>query len=101
IPGAKGSQAPETYERFAEVAQEMSGPVDVAGLNQSGIALLANAPEAINRLEKAEDVGINSLSCWFRMGGMEHRKVMKAMKRYATEVLPYFKAVREKQKVGQ
>jgi site-specific recombinase len=79
----------------------MKGPVDVGGLNQSGIALLADAKEAVNRLEAAEDAGINSLSCWFRMGGMEHRKVMRAMKRYADEVLPYFKAVQRKQRVGQ
>ncbi|MEH7274558.1 hypothetical protein V7125_13100, partial [Neobacillus vireti] len=100
IPGAKGQQAPETYERFAEVAKEMEGPINIAGLNQSGIALLADAKEAVNRLEVAEEAGINSLSCWFRMGGMEHRKVMKAMKRYADEVLPYFKAVQRRQKVS-
>ncbi|MBU8906250.1 LLM class flavin-dependent oxidoreductase [Desertibacillus haloalkaliphilus] len=96
IPGAKGMQAPKTYERFAEVAKEFDGPLDVRGLNDTGVALLTDAQDAINRLEIVEQAGVNSLSCWFRMGGMEHRKVMKAMKRYADEVLPYFKAINEK-----
>nr|WP_263326598.1 LLM class flavin-dependent oxidoreductase [Neobacillus sp. Marseille-Q6967] len=99
IPGAKGTQAPATYERFAEVAKEFDGPLNVAALNEGGVALLAGPQEAVERLEKVEDAGIDSLSCWFRMGDMEHRKVMKAMKRYADEVLPYFKTTTPK-KVG-
>lgn len=91
IPGAKGTQAPPTYERFAEVAKEFSGELDLNVLNEGGIVLLSGAGEAINRIEKAENSGIDSLSCWFRMGDMEHRKVMRSMKRYADEVLPYFK----------
>jgi len=94
IPGAKGTQAPATYERFAEVAREFDGPLNVSALNDSGVALLAGPKEAIERLEKVEDAGVTSLSCWFHMGDMEHRKVMKAMKRYAEEVLPYFKAAK-------
>ena len=93
IPGAKGSQPPATYERFAEVAKEFEGaPLNVGSLNETGVALLAGAEEAIQRLEAIEATGITSLSCWFRMGDMEHRKVMRAMKRYAEEVLPYFKS---------
>ena len=92
IPGAKGTQAPPTYERFAEVAKEFSGDLDLNVLNEGGIVLLGGANEAINRIEKAENYGIDSLSCWFRMGDMEHRKVMRTMKRYADEVLPYFKS---------
>lgn len=92
IPGAKGTQAPETYERFAEVAKEFEGPLNVAALNESGVALLSGPEEAVDRLEKVEDTGITSLSCWFRMGDLEHKKVMRAMKRFADEVLPYFKS---------
>lgn len=101
IPGAKGSQAPATYERFAEVAKEFDGPLNIGALNQSGVALLADSKEAIDRLEKVEEAGIESMSCWFRMGDMEHRKVMRAMKRYADEVLPYFKSAKRNEKVGQ
>ena len=92
IPGAKGTKAPETYERFAEVAKEFEGPLNVAALNESGVALLSGPEEAVDRLEKVEDTGITSLSCWFRMGDLEHKKVMRAMKRFADEVLPYFKS---------
>ncbi|WP_458413493.1 LLM class flavin-dependent oxidoreductase [Schinkia sp. CFF1] len=92
IPGAKGTQAPATYERFAEVASEFDGPLNVGALNDSGVALLADSKEAVTRLEAVENAGVTSMSCWFRMGDMEHRKVMKAMKRFADEVMPYFKS---------
>ncbi|WP_203553288.1 LLM class flavin-dependent oxidoreductase [Bacillus sp. B15-48] len=101
IPGAKGAQVPATYERFAEVAKEFEGTLNIGGLNQSGVALLSGGQEAVNRLEKVEDAGVNSVSCWFRMGDMEHRKVMKTMKRFADEVLPYYKAAKRTEKIGQ
>jgi alkanesulfonate monooxygenase SsuD/methylene tetrahydromethanopterin reductase-like flavin-dependent oxidoreductase (luciferase family) len=99
IPGAKGTQAPATYERFAEVAKEFDGPINVGALNQSGVALLSGSEEAVNRLEIVEQSGVNSMSCWFRMGDMEHKKVMRAMKRFADEVLPYFKSPVQKANV--
>ena len=101
IPGAKGSQVPATYERFAEVAKEFEGTLNIGALNQSGVALLSDPQNAITRLERADEAGINSVSCWFRMGDMEHRKVMRTMKRFADEVLPYFKSMNRSQMVSQ
>lgn len=100
IPGAKGSQVPATYERFAEVAKEFK-ELNIAALNESGVALLSSPREAVDRLEKVEESGINSVSSWLRMGDLEHRKVMRTMKRIADEVLPYFKTVTRPEKVGQ
>ena len=96
IPGAKGTQAPATYERFAEVAKEFDGPLNIGALNESGVALLDSPQGAVNRLETVEDAGIDSMSCWFRMGDLEHRQVMRAMKRFAEEVMPYFKSPAER-----
>ncbi|MEH7178185.1 LLM class flavin-dependent oxidoreductase [Neobacillus vireti] len=92
IPGAKGTQAPATYERFAEVAKEFDGPLNIGALNTGGVVILDSPQGAVNRLEPVEDAGIDSMSCWFRMGDLEHRQVMKAMKRFADEVMPYFKS---------
>ncbi|SDI09730.1 Flavin-dependent oxidoreductase, luciferase family (includes alkanesulfonate monooxygenase SsuD and methylene tetrahydromethanopterin reductase) [Alteribacillus persepolensis] len=96
VPGARGEKAAESYERFAEVAQEMSGPVDVKSLNEAGIALLEDPDTAIEKLEDIEKYGITSMSNWFRMGDMEHRKVMKTMKNFARDVMPYFKPTGKK-----
>ena len=46
---------------------------------------------AIREIQELEKVGIDNLSCWFRMGGLEHRKVMNTMKLFAEEVMPHFK----------
>ncbi|WP_216829878.1 LLM class flavin-dependent oxidoreductase [Alkalihalobacterium elongatum] len=101
VPGARGEKAAKGYERFAEVAEQMSGPVDVGMLNEAGIVLLENSKAAVDKLELIEQAGVDSLSCWFRMGGMEHRKVMKTMKLFAQDVLPYFRPTSAPQKVEQ
>ena len=71
----------------------------MGALNQTGVALLAGSEEAVNRLEAVENAGVNTMSCWFKMGDMEHKKVMRTMKRFADEVLPYFKSPVQKQTV--
>ena len=90
IPGAKGTQAPATYERFAEVAKEFDGANRCRCFKSNWRCLLAGSEEAINRLEAVENAGVDTMSCWFRMGDMEHKKVMRTMKRFADEVLTIF-----------
>ncbi|SDI09339.1 Flavin-dependent oxidoreductase, luciferase family (includes alkanesulfonate monooxygenase SsuD and methylene tetrahydromethanopterin reductase) [Alteribacillus persepolensis] len=100
IPGADGQPVPKSYEQFAEVAKTFNSSMDIAELDKAGIVLLDNNKNAIDRLAAVEEAGITNLSCWFRMGGMEHNKVMKQMKRFAEEVLPYIKKG-SAQKTGQ
>lgn len=90
VPGARG-EAPTTYERYAEVARAFRGNVTIKGLQDAGIVLLSDPQKAIQEIEELQKVGVDHLSCWMRMGGLDHRKVMRSMRTFAKEVLPYFK----------
>ncbi|MBM4764744.1 hypothetical protein [Bacillus sp. B15-48] len=74
------------------MAKDFDGPLNIGALNDSGVALLDSPEGAVKRLEAVEDAGIDSMSCWLRMGDLEHRQVMRTMKRFAAEVMPYFKS---------
>jgi alkanesulfonate monooxygenase SsuD/methylene tetrahydromethanopterin reductase-like flavin-dependent oxidoreductase (luciferase family) len=84
---------PKTYERYAELAAaaEAAGGLTVEGLQQGGIVVLGTPETAVNEIEKLRDeMGLQQLSCWMRMGGLEHEKVMSSIELFAKEVMPAF-----------
>lgn len=89
-----GANVPKTYERYGELAaaaEEMGG-LTLDGLRQGGIVLLGTPQTAIDEIEKLRDeMGLQSLSCWMRMGGLEHDKVMSSIELFGKEVIPAFK----------
>jgi alkanesulfonate monooxygenase SsuD/methylene tetrahydromethanopterin reductase-like flavin-dependent oxidoreductase (luciferase family) len=88
-----GAKVPKTYEAYAEMAHayEQSGGVGVEQLQEMGVLVLGTPADAAERVrEMRNDVGINRMSCWFRIGGLDHRKVMKSMELFAREVMPQF-----------
>ena len=90
----KGANVPKTYERYAELAAaaEAAGGLTLEGLQQGGIVLLGDPQTAVAEIEKLHDeMGLQSLSCWMRMGGLEHDKVMSSIELFAKEVIPQFK----------
>ncbi len=90
----RGANVPKTYERYAELAEaaDAAGGLTVDGLQQGGIVLLGDPPTAIEQIEKLRDeMGLQQLSCWMRMGGLEHEKVMSSIELFAKEVIPAFK----------
>lgn len=86
----KGPNTPKSYERFAEVAEQM-GDISVDVLREAGIILLGTPEQAVARVQELQDdIGQKQLLCWMRIGGLEHKKVMDSMKLFAEEVMPYF-----------
>jgi len=90
----QGANVPKTYERYGELAaaaQEMGG-LTLDGLRQGGIVLLGTPQTAIDEIEKLRDeMGLQSLCCWMRMGGLEHEKVMSSIEQFGKHVIPAFK----------
>ncbi len=87
----QGANAPKGYERYAEVAEQM-GEISIDALMEAGIILLGTPEQAIERIEELRtDVGQKAISCWMRIGGLEHKKVMDSMRLFAEQVMPYFK----------
>lgn len=82
--------APKSYSSFVEAAKSAAG-FTLEGLNKDRIVMLADPKEAIEEIRGLERIGIDHLSSWFRVGGLEHKKVMATMKLFAEEVMPAFK----------
>jgi hypothetical protein len=41
-------------------------------------------------LKKCEDAGISEVICYFNFGGLGHLETLRAMERFAAEVMPRF-----------
>jgi alkanesulfonate monooxygenase SsuD/methylene tetrahydromethanopterin reductase-like flavin-dependent oxidoreductase (luciferase family) len=88
-----GAKIPATYEAYGEMAQayDEAGGFPVERLQDMGVLILGTPEDAIEKVrEVRDDAGINRISCWFRIGGLEHRKVMTSMELFAREVMPRF-----------
>lgn len=90
-----GAKVPATYEAYADMAAAYheAGGFPVEQLQEMGVVILGDAAAATRRIaEVRDDVGINRISCWFRIGGLSHDKVMDSMEIFAREVMPQFAA---------
>ncbi len=88
-----GAKVPKTYEAYADMAKAYheAGGFPIEQLEEMGVVVLGDADAASKRIaEVRDDVGINRISCWFRIGGLEHEKVMDSMEIFAREVMPRF-----------
>lgn len=89
-----GAKVPATYEAYAEMAAayDAAGGYPIEQLQEMGVVVLGDADTASRRIaEVRDDVGINRISCWFRIGGLDHAAVVDSMEIFAREVMPRFK----------
>ncbi len=90
-----GESVPATYEAYAEMAQayDDAGGFPIDHLQELGVVVIGDADGVSERIaEVRDDVGINRISCWFRIGGLGHDAVMDSMERFARDVMPRFAA---------
>jgi len=59
------------------------------------MAIFGSSRECIARVKELhKELRMNELICWFNPGGMvPHEKVLKAMSRFAAEVMPELRAL--------
>lgn len=53
-------------------------------------AFIGTPDQCITRIKRLQEQGIDYFGCNFAFSGMEHDKIMRSMKLFATEVMPYF-----------
>lgn len=90
----QGANVPPTYERYAELAAaaEEAGGLEVQGLREGGIMLLGTAEQAIDELHRLHDeMGLEEVSCWMRIGGLDDKAVRSSIRIMAEEVIPELK----------
>jgi alkanesulfonate monooxygenase SsuD/methylene tetrahydromethanopterin reductase-like flavin-dependent oxidoreductase (luciferase family) len=91
----KGPNAPKTYDRYAALAAEVesAGGLTVEALEEMGVVLLGTPDDAIERIEQLRDeMGLQELLCWMRVGGLDHESVMDSIRLFGENVIPELKS---------
>lgn len=82
-------QAPVSgYERYAQ-SRELARTVEFSELAKSPVLACGDVEHCIERVTHlAREYGFNEMLCWTRIGGLERRKVQRAMELISGKVIP-------------
>lgn len=95
VPGQNGG-AVKGYEGYEKIAGNINN-ITYDQIVSEG-ANFGTVESVVNRLKMLrDDIGVSHYIGWFNVGGLDHRKVMASMERFASEVMP---ALREKEAVA-
>ncbi len=91
--GARPQGADESY-RYLQDVQKAVENVTFEKITES-MAIFGSSHECIARVKELhKELRMNELICWFNPGGMvPHQKVLAAMSRFATEVMPELRSL--------
>lgn len=84
-PGVKG------YEAYKE-SQKLAETVEFEDLLESPVLACGDVDEVVEKVAgMAQGYGFNEILCWTRIGGLDNRKVRRAMELISGEVIPRVK----------
>jgi alkanesulfonate monooxygenase SsuD/methylene tetrahydromethanopterin reductase-like flavin-dependent oxidoreductase (luciferase family) len=87
----KGKDAVESYEMytaFRDIASEISWET----LLERDAVICGNPDYVVEKLAELQQVfGFTDLLCWTRLGGLDHRKVLRSMELMREEVIPHLR----------
>ena len=86
---SEGSQATDETYRYLNEVQKMVDSITFEKVTES-MAIFGSAKECIAKVKELHSkLGMTELICWFNPGGLvPHDKVLKAMSRFAAEIMP-------------
>jgi len=86
---SEGAQASDESYRYLNDVQKMVDSITFEKINDS-IAIFGSAQECLAKVRNLHSkLGMKELICWFNPGGLvPHQKVLQAMSRFATEIMP-------------
>lgn len=88
-PGARG-EAVQGYESYASIASNIQA-ITYDEIFSHGANF--GTPDAV--VEKVrvlrDDIGVSHYIGWFNVGGLDHKRVMRSMERFAATVMPAFR----------
>ncbi len=88
IAGEKVIKTYETYNTFKNVAQKL----DFELLTDHGYVIAGPPDYVVEQLTKAQEIyGMTELLCWTRLGGLDHRKVLRSMELMHQRVFPHLR----------
>jgi natural product biosynthesis luciferase-like monooxygenase protein len=82
----------KTYEPYAGV-RDLAASVTWEDLLQAGAVVCGDPDHCVKRIKELQEIfGFTTLLCWTRLGGFDHRKVLRSMELMQRHVIPRFKA---------
>ncbi|GBD25737.1 Alkanal monooxygenase alpha chain [bacterium HR30] len=83
-----GEQPIKTYEPYVGV-RDMAAQVTWEQLQMAGAVVCGSPVECVERIRQLHDLfGFTTLLCWTRLGGLDHRKVIRSMELMQRYVIP-------------
>ncbi len=91
VPGAPSLPQPASYEAYPEASRRLSAVTeDEVWERGSCFGTPGRVAQMLTRY--IHRTGMNHLALEMRIGGLEHKKVMRSLKLFATEVMPEVRA---------
>ncbi len=86
-----GQEAIKTYELYTKT-RDLAATITWEQLLEAGAVVCGDRDHCIEEIRKIRDrFGVSLLLCWTRLGGLDHRKVLKSMELMQKYVIPHFK----------
>lgn len=91
---SQGSQTNDESYRYLQDVQKMVDSITFDKISES-MAIFGSSQECIAKAKMLhKELGMKELICWFNPGGLvPHEKVLKAMSRFAAEIMPELRAL--------
>ena len=87
----KGEAPVKTYEMYAKT-RDLAATAGWDDLLKRKAVICGSPDFVVDELAKAQDVyGFTDLLCWTRLGGLDHRKVLRSMDLMSTKVFPHLR----------
>ncbi len=85
-------QAPvKSYELYTKT-RDLASTITWEQLLEAGAVICGDRDHCVEQIRKIRDrFGVSLMLCWTRLGGLDHRKVLKSMELMQKYVIPYFK----------
>ena len=88
VAPAKGSEAVPTYEMYTAF-RDLAGAATWEMLLEREAVICGDPDYVGERLQKYQEIyGFTDLLCWTRLGGLDHRKVLRSMELMRDKVIP-------------
>ncbi len=90
----------KTYEPYTGV-RDMAAQVTWEQLQMAGAVVCGSPPECVERIRQLHDLfGFTTLLCWTRLGGLDHRKVIRSMELMQRYVIPELRPLQPQKAVA-
>ncbi len=87
----KGQAPVKTYEMYAKT-RDLAATADWDEFLRRKAVICGNPDFVVEELAKAQEVyGFTDLLCWTRLGGLDHRKVLRSMDLMSKKVFPHLR----------